>query len=228
VDNRRVLLIGKRTSVLTRLAAALAEHGIEAETAPPPTGAAGAGAAAGNEAPAPQNGGGYGVGAQNGGAAAQNDGGYGSGDGVVGYGVVAFGRSVRAADRARLRAQFSAADPEVVFVDGYAPIIPLLVAQFEQALDRRPLGRRTIVDAAVRGGIVDVELRAPCRLRITAYRLGALHRTRERVVFDRDVEAGLHSAALGSRAARSRTSFVVIRAGDETAALPAGDGGSAA
>ena len=216
-----MLLIGKRTSVLTRLAAALAEHGIEAETAPPPTDAATA--AAGNDGTAARNGGGYGVVAQNGGTAAQDSGGYGGG-----YGVVAFGRSVRAADRARLRAEFSAADPEVVFVDGYAPIIPLLVAQFEQALDRRPLGRRTIVDAAVRRGIVDVELRAPCRLRITAYRLGTLHRTRERVVFDRDVEAGVHSAALGSRAARSRTSFVVIRAGDETAALPAGDSGSAA
>lgn len=172
-----MLLVGDRTSALTRLAAALEERGIEAEISP------------------------------------------GSGGR---YGVVAFGRAVRPADRERLRAKFGAADPDVVFVEGYAPIIPLLVAQFEQALDRRPLGRRTIVDAAVRAGIVDVELRAPCRLRITGYRVGLPRRTRERVVFDREVEAGAHSAALGARAARSRTSFVVIRAGDETAALPAG------
>lgn len=179
-----MLLIGKRASVLTRLAAALAERGIEADISQDPEG-----------------------------AAAARPG---------GYGVVAFGRAVKTGDRERLRRQFSKADPDVVFVDGYAPIIPLLVAQFEQALDRRPLGQRTIVDAAVRGSIVDVEVRSPCRLRITAYRLDALYRTHERVVFNRDVEAGLHSATLGARAARSRNSFVVISAGDETAALPVG------
>ncbi|HWG24065.1 hypothetical protein [Actinospica sp.] len=182
MDNRRALLIGKRSSVLTRLAAALAERGIEAETTRE----------------------------LDGGAAVRSG----------GYGVVAFGRAVRSADRERMREQLREADADVVFVDGYAPIIPLLVAQFEQALDLRPLGRRTIVDAAARGGIVDVELRGPCNLRITAYRLDALYRTRERVVFDREVEAGAHSAALGARTARSRTAFVVIRAGDETAALP--------
>ena len=137
-----------------------------------------------------------------------------------GYRVVAFGRAVRAADRERLRESLADADPDVVFVDGYAPIIPLLVAQFEQALDRRPLGRRGIVDAAVRSGIVDVELRVAGRLRITVYRLDALYRTHHRTVFDREVQAGAHSAALGWRAGRSRNTFVVIRAGDEAAALP--------
>ena len=137
-----------------------------------------------------------------------------------GYRVVAFGRAVKTTDRERLRRSFADADPDVVFVDGYAPIIPLLVAQFEQALDRRPLGRRAIVDAAVRGGIVDVELRVPCRLRITVYRLDTFYRTHEKTLFDREVEAGEHSAALGARTLRARNAFVVIRAGDETAALP--------
>ena len=105
---------------------------------------------------------------------------------------------------------------------GYAPITDLLVAQFEQALDRRPLGRRTIVDASVRGGIVDLELRSACRLRITVYRLDALYRTHTRELFDRQVEPGTHSAALDARSARSRNAFVVIRADDETVALAAG------
>lgn len=139
-----------------------------------------------------------------------------------GYGVVAFGRSVKAADRERLRKEFAQTDPDVVFVDGYAPIVPLLVAQFEQALDRRPLGRRVIVDAAVRGGIVDVELRSPCRLRIVSYRPVAFHRMQVRTVFDQDVVTGAHSAALGARTARSHNAFVVIRAAEETIALPVG------
>jgi hypothetical protein len=185
VDNRRVLLIGKRTSVLTRLAAALRDQDIEADQLH----------YVGRELRDEQ---------------------------ADGYGLVAFGRAVRSADRERLRRSFTAADPDVVFVDGYAPIIPLLVAQFEQALDRRPLGRRAIVDAAVRGGIVDVELRVVCRLAITTYRLDVLYRTHEKILFDREVEAGAHSAALGSRTVRSRNAFVVIRAGDEAAVLPVG------
>ena len=185
MGNRRVLLIGKRASVLTRLAAALEAGGVQADQVRDVV---------------------------DGGGVSR----------LGGYGVVAFGRAVKAADRERMRKAFSEADPDVVFVDGYAPIVALLVAQFEQALDRRPLGRRTIVDAAVRGGIVDLELRGPCTLRITAYRLDALYRTHEKVIFDRAVNSGAHSAALGPRAARSRNAFVVIRAGDETAALRAG------
>ena len=184
MDNRRVLLIGKRASVLTRLAAALEADGVQADLVREVV---------------------------DGGGVSR----------LGGYGVVAFGRAVKAADRERMRRAFAEADPDVVFVDGYAPIIPLLVAQCEQALDRRPLGRRTLVDAAVRAGIVDLELRGPCALRITAYRLDALFRTHEKVIFDREVDAGPHSAALGPRTARSRNAFVVIRAGDETAALRA-------
>ena len=182
-----MLLIGKRASVLTRLAAALAAQGIEADQV-------------------------HDVRYEPTGGEVERAGG--------GYSVVAFGRAVRAADRERLRKSFTDADPDVVFVDGYAPIIPLLVAQFEQALDRRPLGGRAIVDAAVRGGIVDVELRVSCQLRITVYRLDALYRTHEKTVFDRDAAPGAHSATLGWRAGRARNTFVVIRAGDEAAALP--------
>ena len=189
------MLVGKRASVLTRLAEALRERGIEAERVPTVDGA---------RAEAP------------GGPA-------GSGpDGRGGYEAVGFGRAVRESDRARLREAFAAANPGTVFVDGYAPIIPLLVAQFEQALDRRPRTARLLVDAAVRGGIVDLELRSRSRLRITSYRLDALHRARERVVFDRDADAGPHSATLDARTARSPRAFVVIHAGDETAALPVG------
>ena len=188
------MLVGKRASVLTRLVAALHERGIEAEQVRTVDGSGLEAGAAGEPGP----------------------------DGRRGYDVVGFGRAVREADRARLREAFTAADPETVFVDGYAPIIPLLVAQFEQALDRRPRTARLLVDAAVRGGIVDLELRSRNRLRITSYRLDALHRTRERMVFDRDADAGPHSATLDPRTARSPRAFVVIRAGDETAALPVG------
>jgi hypothetical protein len=182
-----VLLIGKRASVRTRLAAALGARGVETDQVNDVRQVTAGGA----------------------------DGRLGGG-----YSVVGFCRSVKAADRERLRGFLTEADSDLVFVDGYAPVIPLLVAQFEQALDRRPLGRRAIVDASVRGGIVDVDLRVPGRLRITAHWLDALHWTHEKSLFDREVEAGAHSAALGWRVGRARNAFVVIRAGDEAAALP--------
>jgi hypothetical protein len=184
METRRVLLIGKRASVLTRLAEALGALGIEAEQVGDVTG--------------------------------DKLGEYGA------YQAVGFGRAVRGVDRARMRSELADAKPDVVFVDGYAPVIPLLVAQFEQALDRRPRARRRLVDASVRGGVVDLELRSACRLRITSYRLDALHRGHEREVFDREADAGPHSAALDNRTARAKQAFVVIRAGDETAALPVG------
>ena len=49
------------------------------------------------------------------------------------YDAVAFGRAVGEHDRARMRDAFRAANHAVAFVDGLAPITPL-VAQFEQAL----------------------------------------------------------------------------------------------
>jgi hypothetical protein len=184
VTGPRVLLIGKRAAVLTKLAAALRERDIDADQVQDV-----------------------------------------SGDGVSafdGYRAVAFGRAVREPDRARLRAAFTAADPDVVFVDGYAPIIPLLVAQFEQALDRRPADQRAVAAAVVNGPQVTVELRAACRLRVVSYRLDRIYRTHERVLCDAEVDAGTHTAALDARTARSREAFVVVRAGGETVALKVG------
>jgi len=78
------------------------------------------------------------------------------------------------------------------------------------------------MDAAVHDGIVDVELRGRCRLRITSYRLDALYRTHERTVFDCEAQAGPHSASLDAHTSRAHAAFVVIRVGDEVAALPVG------
>jgi hypothetical protein len=181
-DAPRLLLIGKRASVLTRLAQALRERGIEADQF--------------------QDLGGAGI------------------ESYGGYAAVVFGRAVKPADRERIRREFERTDPDVAFVDGYAPIIPLLVAQCEQALDRRPTVRRRLADLAVCGGFVQFRLHETCRLRVTAYRLDALYRPNERTVFDRDIGAGEHSIALGSHTARARNAFVVVRAGDETAVLP--------
>jgi hypothetical protein len=47
------------------------------------------------------------------------------------------------------------------YVDGLAPITPLLVAQFEEALDRRPETERKIGTLVAAGDRIELELRTP-------------------------------------------------------------------
>ncbi|MFR0355976.1 oxidoreductase [Streptomyces sediminimaris] len=131
-------------------------------------------------------------------------------DELRGYGAVAFGRAVGQEQRAEVRRCFERAGVEVAYVEGLAPIVPLLVAQIEHALDRSPVERRRLTRLVAAGGEAGVELSAPCRVRLTAYRLDRLHRTRVHDVFDGVLEAGRHRIALDARALRGE-SFVVAR-----------------
>jgi hypothetical protein len=89
--------------------------------------------------------------------------------------AVAFGRAIGEKDRARMRDAFRAVSPDVKFVDGLAPIpTPLLVAQFEQALDCRPEQDRRLGNLSVSDGRMELEFRAEARVRVTLYRLTRL------------------------------------------------------
>jgi hypothetical protein len=61
-----------------------------------------------------------------------------------GYGAVAFGRAAGPEARAAVRRAFARAGVDVAHVDGLAPIVPLLVAQIEHALDPTPAERRRL------------------------------------------------------------------------------------
>jgi hypothetical protein len=148
----RVLLIGKRAAVLTRLQAALREIGIEADLT------------------------------QDTAHADQSE--------LHEYGAVAFGRAVGEEDRARMRDAFRAANPAVAFVDGLAPITPLLVAQFEQALGRRPEQERRLGDVTVTEGRVKLDLRSQAHVRVAVYRLTRLYRTHTEQLLDERLSAG--------------------------------------
>jgi hypothetical protein len=184
----RVLLIGKRAAVLTRLQAALREIGIEADLTQDTRNA--------------------------------------ERDQLRKYAAVAFGRAVGESDRARMRDAFRAASPDVRFVDGLAPITALLVAQFEQALDRRPEDDRRLRSATVSDGQLELELRAEAQVRVTLYRLTRLYRTRTDVVLDERLQPGTHKVGLGRRLARTKEVFAVVRADDEVQVVPVRDDAS--
>ncbi|MFH9978778.1 oxidoreductase [Streptomyces sp. NPDC017179] len=126
------------------------------------------------------------------------------------YGAVVFGTGVGPAERAAVRDAFERAGADVARVEGTPPIVPLLVARIEQALDPGPVERRRLTRLTAAGGEADVEVTSACRVRLTAHRLDRLHRTRTQELFDGVLEPGRHRLALDARAVQGE-SFVVAR-----------------
>jgi hypothetical protein len=126
------------------------------------------------------------------------------------YGAVAFGRAITQEERAAVRRSFEQAGVDVVYVEGLAPIVPLLVAQIEHALDRSPAEQRRLTRLVAADGEAGVEVTSPCRVRLTAYRLDRLYRTHTHEVFDGVLEPGRHRIALDAKAVKGE-SFVVAR-----------------
>ncbi|MFF9220826.1 oxidoreductase [Streptomyces viridosporus] len=132
-------------------------------------------------------------------------------DELRGYDAVVFDRSTGAAERDAVRRAFAAAGVDVPFVDGLAPAVPLLVAQTEHALDRSPRERRRLTDLTATGDGAEVEVTSSCRVRLTAYRVDRLSRTRAQDLFDGVLEPGRHRVPLDPKAVRGEA-FVVARA----------------
>jgi hypothetical protein len=133
-----------------------------------------------------------------------------SADELRAYGAVAFGRAVGEQERNAVRQSFERAGVEVAYVDGLAPIIPLLVAQIEHALDRSAQEQRRLTHLVAADGEAGIEVTSTCRVRVTAYRLDRLYRTHVHEVFDGVLEAGRHRVALDAKAVKGE-SFLVAR-----------------
>ncbi|PZT71024.1 oxidoreductase [Streptomyces sp. SW4] len=135
------------------------------------------------------------------------------------YGAVVFGRAVPQEERAAVRAAFDRAGLDVAYVEGLAPIVPLLVAQIEHALDRVPPERRRLTGLTVTDGTARIEVTSPCRVRVTAYRLDRLHRTHTHDVFDAHLAPGSHRIPLGPKATKPGT-YLVARASTSVLTAP--------
>ncbi|MFE6194087.1 oxidoreductase [Streptomyces sp. NPDC057838] len=126
------------------------------------------------------------------------------------YGAVAVAPGTGERERAAVRRAFEQARVPVAHVDGLAPIVPLLVAQVEHALDRSPAGQRRLTGLTADGGGADVEVTSTCRVTLTAYRLDRLSRTHTHDLFDGVLEPGRHRLALDPKAVKGR-SYLVAR-----------------
>ncbi|MFF3612152.1 oxidoreductase [Streptomyces sp. NPDC002580] len=126
------------------------------------------------------------------------------------YGAVVFGPAVADAERAAVRESFRAVGLDVAHVEGLAPIVPLLVAQVEHALDRGPRELRRLTGLVAAEGAAGVEVTTTCRVRLTAHRLDRLSRGHAYDVFDGTLEPGRHRIPLQARAVKG-ASFIVAR-----------------
>ncbi|WP_371101277.1 oxidoreductase [Streptomyces sp. PU_AKi4] len=133
-------------------------------------------------------------------------------DELRGYGAVVFGRSVSDGERDAVRRAFAGAGVDVPCVDGLAPVVPLLVAQTEQALERGPRDRRRLTELTAAGDAAELEVTSSCRVRLTAYRIDRLSRTHTRDLFDGVLEPGRHRVPLDGRAVKGEA-YLVARTG---------------
>ncbi|MEU9972074.1 oxidoreductase [Streptomyces sp. NPDC051014] len=128
-----------------------------------------------------------------------------------GYAAVVLGPATGQAERAAVRRAFERAAVEAAFLDAAPPIVPVLVARVEHALDRSPLPLRRLARLTAADGTAAVEVAASCRVTLTAHRLDRLSRPRTQDLFDGVLEPGGHRVPLDGKAAREGT-YVVARA----------------
>ncbi|MFI0815484.1 oxidoreductase [Streptomyces sp. NPDC021098] len=120
------------------------------------------------------------------------------------YAVVFFGRTIRQDERDAVRDAFARARSDAVFITGLAPIVPLLVAQVEQALDPTPPDRR-LIRLAARNGEALVEVASECRVRLAAHRLDRLSRPHTHPLHDAPLPPGLHRLPLPPKTLRGES-----------------------
>ncbi|WP_030781196.1 hypothetical protein [Streptomyces sp. NRRL S-920] len=135
------------------------------------------------------------------------------------YGAVAFGRTVTDETRRSVRSAFDRAGVEVAYVDGLAPIVPLLVAQIEYALDRSPQEQRRLTGLAACREAARLQITSTCRVQLIAYRVDRLSRAHVHEVFDEVLEAGEHRVPLAAKATKG-DSYVVARTSTSVLVTP--------
>ncbi|MEU6818519.1 oxidoreductase [Streptomyces sp. NPDC046860] len=124
------------------------------------------------------------------------------------YGAALIGPTVPEPERGALREAFGRPGVGTALVTASAPILPLLVAQLQQALDRSPETSRRLTALTATPEAAEIEVAAPGRVQLTAYRLDRLRRVRSHTVLDATLGPGRHRLPLDSAAVRGETYLV--------------------
>lgn len=136
------------------------------------------------------------------------------------FGAVVFGRAVPRHSRLAMIETLTAANPDIIEVQGMAPMTELLVAQVQQALDQRPTRDRFIVDLHYLDNQLSMVLAAPANVEVIVLRLDVMYRTHRDVVFGERLNAGRHTVDIDPLYARAKESFIIVRAADDVTVVP--------
>ncbi|QJW91949.1 hypothetical protein HNV11_22470 [Spirosoma taeanense] len=112
------------------------------------------------------------------------------------FDLIAFGRGVDEPLNTELRAVFSNQRSDVLFVNGLAPVVPLLVKQILFAMRRKPEVKNVLSDFRYQIAepiTVVVTLTEPTQLTVGIYQLDAEHRTVCKMLVSEFVQAGQHA-----------------------------------
>ncbi|MFD7886424.1 oxidoreductase [Streptomyces bauhiniae] len=113
--------------------------------------------------------------------------------------------------RAALREAFARSG--TVLVDAPAPVVPVLVAQLQQALDRAPAARRRLTALTATPYAAEIDVSMPGRVQLLAYRVDRLRRTHVRTVLDAVLGPGHHRLPLDPRTVRGEAYLVARTSG---------------
>lgn len=185
MNQKRVLLIGKRQNVLTKLATALTKEGFAVQWTSDIERA----------------------------------------DKVFGarnFDMIAFGRGVTPDQKAHFRAFFSGQNPAIRFVDGLAPIIPLLVDQIKQAFVELPPDEQRLTGFTYEttGGLkLHFALKEICEVNIKLYYLDFFFRTHPYKLVSAKLPPGSHTIATGKKPGRFGRNFLVVQANQDVLSI---------
>ncbi|GAB3706733.1 hypothetical protein GCM10027592_40470 [Spirosoma flavus] len=112
------------------------------------------------------------------------------------FDLVAFGRGIDEATNHRLRTNLGTQNPNLIFVDGLAPVIPLLVKQIKLAISGEQAGKILTEFVRVTEQRARVNVLASCELTIDLYELDAIHQTTQKRLVSESVSAGVHEYSL--------------------------------
>ncbi|MFD6024370.1 oxidoreductase [Streptomyces griseoluteus] len=124
-----------------------------------------------------------------------------------------YGAALVVSDTQRDALRETFAHTGTVLVDAPAPVVPVLVAQLQQALDRAPEDRRRLTALTATPYAAEIDVIAPGRVQLTAYRVGRLRRTRVRTVLDAVLGPGHHRLPLDPRTVRGEAYLVARTSG---------------
>lgn len=134
------------------------------------------------------------------------------------FDLIAFGRGVDELTNAMLRSSFLAQNPAICFVDGLAPVIPLLVKQIKLGLADKPIAQKVITNFSCQQTEslhIRVATAINCQLTIDLYQLDAVHTTQQKTLVSEFVFAGNHLFSVNIKPATDSTiNFLVAEAAD--------------